>query len=153
MSSSSKLVINTLEKNFAQCRAFHDLFDDLTQEKYATEFINIVSTRTAPLEHTTLIESMLQVIFCTNSPAPLMFRDSRKTDWLGSPLRRHVLQSLGNREVNLDWIRTVRADDRYILTDANNTLGALQSAQGTHHWSGKSFIICVTQRNSFTFGA
>lgn len=44
MSQSSKLVINTLEKNFAQCRAFHDLFNDLTREQYDTEFINIVST-------------------------------------------------------------------------------------------------------------
>jgi hypothetical protein len=41
-SLSSRLVINTLEKSFAQCRAFHDLFDELTDEKYDTEFLNMV---------------------------------------------------------------------------------------------------------------
>ena len=137
-------MINTLEKNFAQCRAFHDLFDDFPREKYDTEFINIVSTHVACLASPQLcLTHSKQVIFCTNSPAPLTFRDSNKADWLGSPLRRHVLQSLGNREVNLDWIRDVRADDRYVLTDANNTLGALQSAQGAHHWSGKSSTTCL----------
>lgn len=41
-SQSSKLVINTLEKNFKQCRAFHDMFDTLEESKYDTEFVNMV---------------------------------------------------------------------------------------------------------------
>ena len=41
-SQSSRLVINTLEKNFKQCRAFHDVFDTLEEDKYDTEFVNMV---------------------------------------------------------------------------------------------------------------
>jgi len=74
------------------------------------------------------------VLFCTQSPAPLSFRETRKSDWLGSPLRRHVLQSLDIREINLDTVRSTPGDDRYILTDHHNPLGALQEKQGDHHW-------------------
>lgn len=41
-SQSSRLVINTLEKNFKHCRAFHDMFNTLEADKYQTEFINMV---------------------------------------------------------------------------------------------------------------
>jgi predicted membrane-bound spermidine synthase len=42
-SDSSKMVLLTLEKSFGQCRGFHDNFEPLLEEKYATEFVNIVS--------------------------------------------------------------------------------------------------------------
>ncbi|KAF8969500.1 spermidine synthase [Flammula alnicola] len=114
-SQSSQLVVNTLEKSFRQCRAFHDMFSTLLEEKYDTEFINIV-------------------LFCTQSSSPLTFRKTLRSDWLGSPLRRHVLKTLDSREVNLDLIRDASGDDRHILTDQNNPLGALQERQGAHHW-------------------
>ncbi|KIM46329.1 hypothetical protein M413DRAFT_441412 [Hebeloma cylindrosporum] len=114
-SRSSRLVINTLEKSFGQCRAFHDVFDGLNDEKYDTEFINVV-------------------VFCTQSSAPLTFRQTRRTDWLGSPLRRHVLKTLEAREVDLRSIRDPSEGNRYILTDKNNPLGILQGEQGSHHW-------------------
>jgi len=114
-SRSSRLVVNTLERSFVQCRAFHDMFDELPDEKYDTEFINMV-------------------IFCTRSSATLTFRQTRRTDWLGSPLRRHVLKNLATREINLSSIRDAPGSNRYILTDKNNPLGILQDKQGSHHW-------------------
>ncbi|KAF9481168.1 spermidine synthase [Pholiota conissans] len=114
-SKSSLLVIGTLEKNFKHCRAFHDMFNTLEEDKYETEFINMV-------------------LFCTQSSSSITFRKSRRSDWLGSPLRRHVLKDIESREINLDLIREVGGDDQYVLTDENNPLGALQEKQGAHHW-------------------
>jgi len=118
-SDSSKMVLYTLEKSFRQCRAFHDWFGDLSEEKYEVEFVNMV-------------------LFCTQSKVPLTFRSARTPDYLGSPLRRYVLNSLPTREVNLELIRPTlegRNDITYTLTDAHNPLGKLQDEQGLHHWS------------------
>ncbi|KAF8646374.1 hypothetical protein AX16_007240 [Volvariella volvacea WC 439] len=116
-SDASRMVIFTLMRSFRQCRAFHDLIDELTPEKYETEFINMV-------------------IFCTQSEEPLSFRKTRTSDWLGSPLRRHVLQSLPEREVDLSELELPdEGRERFILTDARNHLGKLQGEQGRHHWS------------------
>ncbi|RDB19898.1 hypothetical protein Hypma_012759 [Hypsizygus marmoreus] len=115
---STKMVLLTLEKSFGQCRAFHDLFGDLTDDKYDTDFINIV-------------------LFCTSSKVPLTFRRPRRSDYLGSPLRRHVLDSFLSREINLDLIRNPANEEensKYILTDAHNPLGKFQEEQGAHHW-------------------
>ncbi|PPQ63423.1 hypothetical protein CVT24_004933 [Panaeolus cyanescens] len=131
-SLSSRLVVSTLEKAFGQCRAFHDMFDEFPEEKYATEFINMV-------------------IFCSQSPAPLTFRNSKRSDWLGSPLRRHVLQSLNDREVNLSLIRETPGDERYIITDNNNPLGPLQEQQGAHHWEGESSLLRSTSHHDSHF--
>ncbi|KAG5648859.1 hypothetical protein DXG03_000208 [Asterophora parasitica] len=112
------MVLQTLEKSFGQCRAFHDLFNVMTEEQYDSEFINVV-------------------FFCTSSQAPLTFRNSRRTDWLGSPLRRHVLNSIPTREVNLDLIRDSlngEENNKYTLTDDNNPLGKFQDEQAFHHW-------------------
>ncbi|KAF8165481.1 spermidine synthase [Crassisporium funariophilum] len=114
-SESTRLITNTLERSFGQCRAFHDMFDELSDEKLETEFINMV-------------------LFCSQSPEPITFRNTRKSDWLGSPLRRHVLKSLLTREVNLSAIRQDPENDRWVLTDQHNPLGALQEKQGNHHW-------------------
>jgi hypothetical protein len=82
----------------------------------------------------------LQVFFCTLSKVPLTFRRARRQDYLGSPLRRHILDTLSQREVRLDLIRTTSGDgNRYILTDEHNPLGKLQDQQGLHHWSCESF--------------
>lgn len=132
-SESSKLIVNTVERSFGLCRAFHDLLDSFTEEKYNTEFINMVRLFMAQEKHLTSL-SISQVLFCTQSSAPLSFREARKSDWLGSPLRQHVLQSLDTREINLDSIRSAPGDDQYILMDHNNPLGGLQEKQSNHHW-------------------
>lgn len=118
-SDSSKMVLLTLEKSFGQCRGFHDLFESLQEDKYETEFLNIV-------------------FFCTSSKAPLTFRVAILRDALGSPLRRHVLGIMPDRELRLDLIRptiNTDSDNKYILTDAHNLLGKLQRQQSLHHWS------------------
>ncbi|GLB34029.1 putative spermine spermidine synthase [Lyophyllum shimeji] len=117
-SDATKMVLLTLEKSFAQCRAFHDLFAEMTDAQYDVDFVNVV-------------------FFCTPSKAPLTFRRSRRSDWLGSPLRRHVLNSLATREVKLDLIRDPSDDEgnsKYILTDDHNPLGRFQDEQSLHHW-------------------
>ena len=76
----------------------------------------------------------VKVLFCTRSSEPLSFRETRKSDWLGSPLRRYILQSLAMREINLETIRSAPGDDRHILKDHRNPLGALQEEQGSNHW-------------------
>ena len=75
-------------------------------------------------------------MFCTQSSEPLTFRHTTQSDWLGSPLRRFILNSLESREINVESLRAAPEDQRYILTDENNRLGALQHKQGTHHWKG-----------------
>lgn len=77
------------------------------------------------------------MLFCTPSTTPLTFRKARFSDYLGSPLRRHVLSDLTKREVNLDLLRATKPEDKdaFILTDAHNPLGKLQELQGPHHWS------------------
>ncbi|KAG6817843.1 hypothetical protein H0H87_001675 [Tephrocybe sp. NHM501043] len=137
-SDSTRMVLATLEKSFVSCRAYHDLFSLIKDEQYDTEFINIVCFHShfvlrVPI---TDVSNDIQVFFCTTSESPLTFRDSIKADWLGSPLRRHVMGSLAQRELNLDFIRSKDNDDNsnYVLTDAHNPLGKLQDAQGLHHW-------------------
>ncbi|KAG6830315.1 hypothetical protein H0H92_001250 [Tricholoma furcatifolium] len=116
-SDATRMVLATLEKSFASCRAFHDLFMTISEEQY-TEFINIV-------------------FFCTKSDSPLTFRESKSDDWLGSPMRRHVLESISERELDLNIIReyeSVEDNSKFILTDAHNPLGKLQDEQGLRHW-------------------
>lgn len=128
-SESSKLITNTLERSFPQCRAFHDMSEDLPEEKYDTEFVNLV-------------------LFCTLSSSPLTFRQPKSSDYLGSYLRKYVFESLAEREVNLASIR--EPNEKYILTDKNNSLGKLQEQQGAHHWEGMSCIfsfLCTSKRH------
>ncbi|KAF9450143.1 spermidine synthase [Macrolepiota fuliginosa MF-IS2] len=117
-SESSRMVLNTLEQSFKQCRAFHDWMQPLEDDQYNTEFINMV-------------------LFCTNSKAPLTFRKPKRSDYLGSHLRKHMFQGLAMREVNLDAVRVQDPEEvkRYILTDDVNPLGKLQKSQGLHHWA------------------
>ncbi|EAU86927.2 spermine/spermidine synthase [Coprinopsis cinerea okayama7 len=112
-SEATRLVLNTLLNSFDQCRAFHDFFDEFTEDIYNKEFINMV-------------------LFCTSSKKPLTFRKGRTSDYLGSPLRRHVLSSLDTREVDLAPLTDTSG--KYLVTDDNNPLGKLQDAQGAHHW-------------------
>jgi hypothetical protein len=68
----------------------------------------------------------------------MTFRKPKRTDYLGSHLRKFIFQSLDTREVNLNIIREKDADEaqEYILTDKQNPLGELQRKQGFHHWEG-----------------
>ncbi|KAF8639772.1 hypothetical protein AX17_001032 [Amanita inopinata Kibby_2008] len=117
-SESSRFILHTLINVFGQCRAFHDQSDanDLPAERYESSFVNIV-------------------IFCTRSASALTFRKARKSDYLGSPLRRQVLTTLYDREVNITSVLEGTDSSRYILTDKHNPLGKLQEAQGHHHWT------------------
>ncbi|THV08321.1 hypothetical protein K435DRAFT_740343 [Dendrothele bispora CBS 962.96] len=116
-SKSSRLVLYTLESVFPRCRAFYDSMDDVPEEKYAEDFTN-------------------QVYFCTLSPEPLTFRTPSVRDYVGSLLTRHMLETLPNREVNLDVLRNSYNEDSElsVLSDANNPLGKLQEDQGFGHW-------------------
>lgn len=70
--------------------------------------------------------------------SPLTFRSATSEDFLGSPLRRYILSTLNAREINLNVIKegiTAEEEEKYILTDENNSLGRLQEAQGQHHWT------------------
>ena len=113
------------------------MFDVFPESSYDKDFVNMVSWGrsffSTPL-------TVVQILFCTSSKKPLTFRKTRKSDWFSSPLRQHVLKSLSEREINLDAIRDKSADEP-ILTDNNNPLGALQAAQGPHHWQGGSLSI------------
>jgi len=80
---------------------------------------------------------MQKVFFCTSSEPPLTFREALKADYLGSPLRRHMLSSLPTREVNVDLLRDPSKDgfnSQYLLTDSHNPLVKLQREQGQVHW-------------------
>ncbi|KAJ7597289.1 spermidine synthase [Mycena floridula] len=114
LSASSRMVLHTLETSIGSCRAFHDLMGELSVEKYATEFINIV-------------------FFCAISGNRPTFRDSNPSDWLGSPLRRHILNDLPGREVDLDVVRADNTNEQ-LLTDALNPLNQMQEEQGGYHW-------------------
>ncbi|KAJ7044604.1 spermidine synthase [Mycena alexandri] len=113
LSDSSRMISQTLKKSFGHCRAFHDSQGQLKEEEYETELINLV-------------------FFCGSRE--LTFRDARKSDYLDSYLREHVLSSLPSREVPLELL-TGELEHRFILTDAHNPLGKLQDALGHHHWT------------------
>ncbi|KAJ7811131.1 spermidine synthase [Mycena olivaceomarginata] len=100
---------------FGNCRAFHDSQGGIKEEEYETELINLV-------------------FFCSPHRNPLTFRKARRSDYLDSYLREHVLSALPKREVALDLL-TGQLEDAFILTDTHNPLGKLQDAQGHHHWS------------------
>ncbi|XP_006456672.1 hypothetical protein AGABI2DRAFT_188516 [Agaricus bisporus var. bisporus H97] len=116
-SRSSKLILHTLENSFKQCRAFHDWMKPLGDDEYGSEFVNVV-------------------FFCTNSEAPMTFREPKESDYLGSQLREYVFKSLEQREVKLDLVRVQDPNDveNYILSDKHNSLRELQREQGLHHW-------------------
>jgi spermidine synthase len=117
-SDSSRSILFTLEKSFSQCRAFHDSFEEMTEEKYQTEFINMV-------------------FFCTLSTNPITFRSVRPEDFLNSYMRRHLLSSLPLREVDFGYVVgdvDVPGREKYVLTDAQNALGKLQQDEALHHW-------------------
>ncbi|KII94950.1 hypothetical protein PLICRDRAFT_197034 [Plicaturopsis crispa FD-325 SS-3] len=114
-SDASRAILITLRQHFPQCRAFHDSFEQMTEEKLRTEFINMV-------------------FFCTRSPNPLTFRPARQGDYLNSYLREHVLSSLPQREVDLSQILGEKDPQQWVLTDSLNSLGEWQKAEAFHHW-------------------
>ncbi|KAJ8515347.1 hypothetical protein ONZ45_g7235 [Pleurotus djamor] len=109
----------TLEKVFGHCRAFHDSMEMLPVEKYESEFINVV-------------------FFC--AAQPVTFRNARTSDYLGSPLRQHVLKSVTSREIDLNVVKGAAANDTrlaasLVLRDAHNDLGKWQDKEAFHHWT------------------
>ncbi|TFY78516.1 hypothetical protein EWM64_g5497 [Hericium alpestre] len=117
-SDPSKAILLTLQKAFGQCRAFHD-GEGLTPEKLSTEFINMV-------------------FFCSPSTKPLTFRTPKESDYLGSHLRAHVFDTLAEREVDVKLIRgelDVEDEEKWLLTDGNNKLGAWQKEGALEHWT------------------
>ena len=83
-----------------------------------------------------------QVIFCSVSPRPLSFRPAVESDYLNSYLRKRVLSSLPDREV--DVVRIIGDsslvpggdDNKWLLTDLRNPLGEWQNTEALEHWKG-----------------
>lgn len=140
-SRSSKLILHTLENSFKQCRAFHDWMKPLGDDEYGSEFVNVVSRSWFSQRIICLIFSS-EVFFCTNSEAPMTFREPKESDYLGSQLREYVFKSLEQREVKLDLVRVQDPNDveNYILSDKHNSLRELQREQGLHHWEGTCIL-------------
>ncbi|KAG2042216.1 hypothetical protein BDR03DRAFT_1006640 [Suillus americanus] len=119
-SESSQAILVTLLRAFGQCRVFHDHVEPISQEQFRSHFVNIV-------------------FFCSPSPTPLTFRPAIEADYLHSYLRRHILSSLGKREIdhaqigdNLIWSATT--EEKFVLTDAHNTLNMWQEGEALEHW-------------------
>jgi len=68
----------------------------------------------------------------------LTFRKPKRSDLLGSHLRKFIFKGLDSREINLALLRELDTEqaERYILRDKHNALGDLQRKQGFHHWEG-----------------
>ncbi|KAF5358909.1 hypothetical protein D9758_004807 [Tetrapyrgos nigripes] len=116
-SQATRLLLFTLESVFPRCRAFYDSLEKIPEEKYGDDFGN-------------------QVYFCTMSTESITFRTPTVKDYLGSLLTKHMLDTLPDREVNLDVLRESYEEDPdlTVLSDANNPLGRLQEEQGFEHW-------------------
>ncbi|KAG2369666.1 hypothetical protein BDR07DRAFT_1447516 [Suillus spraguei] len=119
-SDSSQAILVTLLRAFVQCRAFHDRIEPISQEEFHTHFVNIV-------------------FFCSPSPAPLIFRPAVEEDYLHSYLRRHILSSLDEREINHAQIRdnsiwSAATEEKFVLTDAHNALNTWQEEEALEHW-------------------
>jgi hypothetical protein len=69
------------------------------------------------------------------------FRKARDSDFLGSPLRKTILGSLADREIDIGRIVEGVNASQYILRDGDHRLGRLQEGQGQKHWKGEAFII------------
>ena len=82
----------------------------------------------------------VKVIFCSRSP--LTFRKARDSDYLGSPLRKSILGSLADREIDIGRIVNNVDAGKYILRDGDHRLGKLQEGQGQEHWKGE-VLSCV----------
>ncbi|OCH94347.1 hypothetical protein OBBRIDRAFT_770124 [Obba rivulosa] len=117
-SESFRSVALTLTSVFNQCRIFHDTLEPASEKVLRDDFLN-------------------WVFFCTPSSS-LSFRESRRSDYLGSPLRQRILSTLPKREYRLDKILSEIPHDKrnqYILTDDKNPLTGLQEKESLHHWS------------------
>ncbi|KAK7061960.1 spermidine synthase [Favolaschia claudopus] len=113
-SDASRLISQTLEASFSVCRVFHDSQGGIKEEEYKTELMNLV-------------------FFCTLQ-RQLTFRNARRSDYLDSYLREHILSSLPRRELPLELL-TGPLEAKFILTDSHNPLGKLQNSLGHYHWS------------------
>jgi hypothetical protein len=119
-SDSSQAILATLLQAFGQCRAFHDLVEPISREQLHFHFVNIV-------------------FFCSPSSTPLTFRPAIEEDYLHSYLRRHILSSLVQREINHTQIGdssiwSATTEEKFILTDAHNTLNTWQEREALDHW-------------------
>ncbi|KAI0053647.1 hypothetical protein FA95DRAFT_474802 [Auriscalpium vulgare] len=116
-SDSSKAILTTLTQSFGQCRLFHDTNPSQTEEQLLAGFFNVV-------------------FFCSPSTEPLNFRKPVEADYLNSPLRSHIFDSLTAREVPLGLVGgTLEGDDeKYVLKDERNRLHDWQHESALEHW-------------------
>ncbi|KAG2154997.1 S-adenosyl-L-methionine-dependent methyltransferase [Suillus bovinus] len=119
-SDSSQAILVTLMRAFGQCRAFHDHVEPISSEQLHSQFVNIV-------------------FFCSPSPTPLTFRPAVEEDYLHSYLRRHILSSLDKREIHHPQIGdssiwSATTEEKFVLTDAHNTLNTWQEGEALDHW-------------------
>ncbi|KAI0832594.1 hypothetical protein BC628DRAFT_1310250 [Trametes gibbosa] len=115
-SDSGKAIVSTLHAAFPQCRAFYDAMEQ--SKNVTSEFLN-------------------WVIFCTPSAEQLEFRKPVEADFLGSYLRRHVLNELPTREADLALVLDSIPEEkraRYLLKDGTNPLGEWQAKEALGHW-------------------
>lgn len=83
------MVLHTLEKSFNQCLALHDLFEPFHEDKYATEFANIVSgadARVTPVD--SFCEFLGILLYFIESTTDLPWRPSTRFPWLSSTAAR-----------------------------------------------------------------
>ncbi|KZP20218.1 S-adenosyl-L-methionine-dependent methyltransferase [Athelia psychrophila] len=118
-SKAARAILLTLTTVFGECRAFHDSLEALTEQQLSEDFINMV-------------------YFCTPAPT-LSFRAAAPSDFLNSYMRQAVLTTLARREVPLALLignatEAVGWEAEWVLTEANNQLGAWQKPEALKHW-------------------
>ncbi|KAF8608299.1 S-adenosyl-L-methionine-dependent methyltransferase, partial [Ceratobasidium sp. AG-I] len=130
-SDAAHAILNTLLDVFPSCRVFHD------------KIIYPPGQEPAAGEHDDFLN---MVYFCNNAPA-LAFRAPKESDFLGSPLREHILSTIDKREVLHADIRGnasapagkpvpgLEGEKQWVLTDGDERLGEWQQGSGLEHWT------------------
>jgi len=130
-SDAAHAILNTLLDVFPNCRVFHD------------KIIYPPGQEPAAGEHDDFLN---MVYFCNSAPA-LAFRAPNESDFLGSPLREHILSTIDKREVPHADIRGnasapagkplpgIEGEQRWVLNDGDERLGEWQQGSGLEHWS------------------
>lgn len=115
-SRATQAVLNTLVQSFSQCRAFTDKHGT-ADDSDGRDLSNIV-------------------IFCTNTQTSILtFRKPRQTDFLDSPLRRHILTDFLQYEIPIQNLMPAEPTQRHALLlkrgSASLDKDQVESALGT----------------------